>query len=313
MTLEKLQALHGLPLFQLLSKARAVHEQHWPDGEVQLCTLLSIKTGGCSEDCSYCAQSARHSTGVELEKLMETEEVMTRARAAKATGATRFCMGAAWKGVKSGDKRFEQVLDTVRAVSTLGMEVCVTLGQLGEEEARALKEAGVTAYNHNLDTSPEHYPNIVTTHTFQDRLDTIRHAQGAGMAVCTGGILGLGETTRDRLRMLEVLAALDPPPESVPVNTLMPMPGTPLEGSPPVDTLDLVRLIALARIALPRSKVRLSAGREQLSEEAQALCLFAGANSIFYGDKLLTAGNPATERDQALLKKLRLTPQEPAL
>jgi biotin synthase len=213
--------------------------------------------------------------------------------------------------VRGGTRRFDEVLEIVRDVSSLGMEVCVTLGSLGPDEAAALREAGVTAYNHNIDTSPEHYPNIVTTHTFQDRLDTIRHVQEAGMSVCCGGILGLGESTDDRLRMLEVISSLDPQPESVPVNALMPMPGTPLEGAPPVDTFDLVRVIATARIALPRSKVRLSAGRTRMSDEAQTLCLFAGANSIFYGDKLLTADNPGVRHDRELLAKLDLAPQAP--
>ncbi|MFM2241449.1 MAG: biotin synthase BioB, partial [Verrucomicrobiota bacterium] len=239
MTLAELQALHDLPLFDLLKRARAVHEAHWPEAEVQLCTLLSIKTGGCSEDCSYCAQSARYSSGVEIERLMEKEAVMQRARHARDTGSTRFCMGAAWRGVRGGTQRFEQVLDIIREVSTLGMEVCVTLGELGPEEAKRLREAGVTAYNHNLDTSPEHYPNIVTTHTYEDRLRTIRNVQDAGMSVCCGGILGLGETTEDRLRMLEIISSFNPQPESVPINSLMPMPGTPLEGSKPIEPLDV--------------------------------------------------------------------------
>lgn len=311
MKYEELASLHALPLFELLKKARAVHEQHWPENEVQLCTLLSIKTGGCSEDCSYCSQSARHSSGIEIERLMEKDAVMERAKAARASGSTRFCMGAAWKGVRSGTKRFDQVLDIVRSVSGLGMEVCVTLGELGAEEAKTLKEAGVTAYNHNVDTSPEHYPNIVTTHTYDDRLNTIRHAQDAGMSICCGGILGLGENTKDRLRMIEVISEFNPQPESVPINSLMPMPGTPLEGSNPVDIFDVVRMIAIARIACPKAKVRLSAGRTQMSDEGQAMCFFAGANSIFYGDKLLTAKNPAIQKDLALIEKLDLSAQAP--
>ena len=306
MTLQELQRLHARPLFELLRQAREVHEQHWPEGEIQLCTLLSIKTGGCSEDCSYCAQSARYSSGVEIERLMEKEAVMERALAARSTGSTRFCMGAAWRGVRGGTKRFEQVLDIIRDVSLLGMEVCVTLGELGPDEARQLREAGVTAYNHNLDTSPEHYPNIVTTHTYDDRLRTIRNVQDAGMSVCCGGILGLGESTKDRLRLLEILSSFNPPPESVPINSLMPMPGTPLAENDALDPFELVRMIALARIAIPRAKVRLSAGRTRLSDETQALCFFAGANSIFYGEKLLTAKNPAVEKDRALLAKLGL-------
>ena len=283
-----------------------MHEANWADNEVQLCTLLSIKTGGCSEDCSYCAQSARYNSGIEIERLMSKDSIMERAKAARDTGSTRFCMGAAWRGVRGGTQRFEQVLDIVRDVSTLGMEVCVTLGELGPDEAKALKEAGVTAYNHNLDTSPEHYPNIVTTHTYEDRLRTIRNVQDAGMSVCCGGILGLGETTDDRLKMLEVISEFNPQPESVPINSLMPMPGTPLEGSAAVDVFDLVRMIAVTRIAIPKAKVRLSAGRTRMSDETQALCYFAGANSIFYGDKLLTAKNPAVEKDRALLTKLGL-------
>ncbi len=306
MLLAELQRLHSLPFFELLKQARAVHEANWPESDVQLCTLLSIKTGGCSEDCSYCAQSARYNSGVEIERLMGKDAIMERARAARETGSTRFCMGAAWRGVRGGTQRFEQVLEIVREVSTLGMEVCVTLGELGPEEAKALKEAGVTAYNHNLDTSPEHYPNIVTTHTYEDRLRTIRNVQDAGMSVCCGGILGLGETTTDRLKMLEVISEFNPQPESVPINSLMPMPGTPLEGSAAVDVFDLVRMIAITRIAIPKAKVRLSAGRTRMSDETQALCFFAGANSIFYGDKLLTAKNPAVEKDRALLAKLGL-------
>lgn len=306
MLLAELQRLHSLPFFELLKQARAVHEANWPDNDVQLCTLLSIKTGGCSEDCSYCAQSARYNSGVEIERLMSKDAIMERAKAARETGSTRFCMGAAWRGVRGGTQRFEQVLDIVRDVSTLGMEVCVTLGELGPEEAKALKEAGVTAYNHNLDTSPEHYPNIVTTHTYDDRLRTIRNVQDAGMSVCCGGILGLGESTDDRLKMLEVISEFNPQPESVPINSLMPMPGTPLAESQSVDAFDVVRMIAVTRIAVPKAKVRLSAGRTRMSDETQALCFFAGANSIFYGDKLLTAKNPAVEKDRALLAKLGL-------
>lgn len=311
MTFEELNSLYQLPLFDLIQRSRQIHEENWPAAEVQLCTLLSIKTGGCSEDCSYCAQSARYRSGVDAERLMEKCDIMKRATAARESGSTRFCMGAAWRGVREGTQRFEQVLDIVRDVSELGMEVCVTLGELGPSEAEKLKDAGVTAYNHNIDTSPEHYPNIVTTHTFQDRLNTIRHAQDAGMSICCGGILGLGETTEDRLKMLEVISSFNPQPESVPINSLMPMPGTPLAEKQGVDVFELVRIIALARLAVPKAKVRLSAGRTQLSEEAQALCFFAGANSIFYGDKLLTAKNPAIEKDLALIDRLGMKPQEP--
>ena len=311
MKYSELERLHSQPLFSLLQQSRRVHEQFWPGREVQLCSLLSIKTGGCSEDCSYCSQSARYKTDVDSEKLMDRATVVKRAQAARDQGATRFCMGAAWRGVRKNTKRFDQVLDIVRDVHGLGLEVCVTLGELGPDEARALRDAGVTAYNHNIDTSPEHYPNIVSTHTFDDRLNTIRHAQDAGMSICSGGILGLGETTRDRLRMLEVLSEMTPQPESVPINRLMPMPGTPLENAEPVDSFDLIRMIATTRIALPKAKVRLSAGRTDLSREAQALCFFAGANSIFYGDKLLTADNPETRQDLDLLSDLNLTPQAP--
>ncbi len=307
MLYQELLALHDQPLFELHKRARQVHEAHWPAAEVQLCTLLSIKTGGCSEDCSYCAQSARYDTGVQREELLERETVLQFARAAKASGSTRFCMGAAWKGVRAGTAKFNQVLDIVREVAALDIEVCVTLGELGADEARQLRAAGVTAYNHNIDTSPEHYPNIVTTHTFDDRLRTIRHAQDAGMSICCGGILGLGESTADRLRMLEVISEFNPQPESVPINSLMPMPGTPLDRADPVDPFDLVRMIALARIAVPAAKVRLSAGRTRLSDETQALCFFAGANSIFYGEKLLTSNNPSVAKDRALLAKLGLT------
>jgi len=311
MTFAELRAIYDQPFFDLLQRARNAYLEHWKQNEVQLCTLLSIKTGGCSEDCGYCAQSSRYQTGVKAERLMETDAVLEVARRARENGSTRFCMGAAWKGVHDGDAKFEQVLGTIREVSKLGMEVCVTLGQLSLTEARKLKEAGVTAYNHNIDTSPEYYPEIVSTHTFQDRLNTIQAVQQAGMDVCCGGIIGLGETVDDRLKMLEVLTNFDPAPESVPINCLMAMPGTPLEEQPPVDVFELVRLIATTRLALPKAKVRLSAGRTRLSREAQALCFFAGANSIFYGDKLLTARNPGVDEDQQLLAELDLTPQKP--
>ena len=309
MKLTELQEIYDLPFFELVQKGRDAFLRHWKRDEVQLCTLLSIKTGGCSEDCSYCAQSARYTTDVKAGKLLLKEDILTAARLASENGSTRFCMGAAWKGVRDGDAKFEQVLDTIRDVSKLGMEVCVTLGNLTPVEARKLKEAGVTAYNHNIDTSPEFYPKIVTTHKFEDRLNTISAAQEAGMSVCCGGIIGMGEKIIDRLKMLEVLTNFDPPPESVPINCLMAMPGTPLEDQPPVDVFELVRLIATTRIALPLAKVRLSAGRSRLSREAQALCFFAGANSIFYGDKLLTAENPAFDHDRELLAELDLVAQ----
>jgi biotin synthase len=309
MKLAALQEIYDQPFFELIQRSRNVYLQHWKGDEMQLCTLLSIKTGGCSEDCSYCAQSARYNTGIDAGKLLMKEDILAAAKQASENGSTRFCMGAAWKGVRDGDPRFEQVLDTIRDVSKLGMEVCVTLGNLTAAEAHKLKAAGVTAYNHNIDTSPEFYPKIVTTHKFEDRISTIGAAQQAGMSVCCGGIIGMGETILDRLKMLEVLTNFDPAPESVPINCLMAMPGTPLEEQPPVDVFELVRLIATTRIALPKAKVRLSAGRSRLSREAQALCFFAGANSVFYGDKLLTADNPAFNEDRDLLEELDLVPQ----
>src|SRR5213596_3496351 len=306
MRLDELSRLYHLPLFELMSQSRAIHMEHWRGEEVQRCSLLSIKTGGCSEDCAYCAQSAHYSTGLKREDLLSCEVVMAAASRARSQGATRFCMGAAWRGVHDGSEKFERVLEIVREVSRLGMEVCVTLGEIGPAEARKLKVAGVTAYNHNIDTSPEFYREIVSTHTFQNRLDTIAAVQQSGMSVCCGGIIGMGESEADRLRMLEVLSNCDPAPDSVPINCLMPMPGTPLAEQPPVDIFELVRLVAVTRIALPKARVRLAAGRTRLSREGQALCFFAGANSIFYGDKLLTAENPAADADVELLRELGL-------
>jgi biotin synthase len=306
MTFDQLSAHYHQPFFDLISQSRAVHLAHWRGQEVQRCSLLSIKTGGCSEDCAYCAQSSHYSTGVEREELLSLENVLTAARQARSQGATRFCMGAAWRGVRDGSEKFERVLEIVREVSQLDMEVCVTLGEIGPVEARKLKSAGVTAYNHNIDTSPEFYPEIVSTHTFQNRLNTIAAVQESGMSVCCGGIIGMGESEADRLRMLEVLSNFDPPPESVPINCLMAMPGTPLADQPSVDIFEFVRLIAVTRIALPKARVRLAAGRTRISREGQALCFFAGANSIFYGDKLLTAKNPTADVDVALLRELGL-------
>src|ERR1700719_4294967 len=311
MNLAELKHIYATPFFDLIQRARSTFASRWNRSEVQLCTLLSVKTGGCSEDCAYCAQSARYHTGVRAERLMSPDDVLEVAQRARKSGSTRFCMGAAWKGVRDGDAKFEQVLEIVRAVSRLGMEVCVTLGQLSLSEAKKLKQAGVTAYNHNIDTSEEYYSEIVSTHSYSERLDTIRAGQQANMAVCCGGSVGMGETELDRVKMLEVLTNFDPPPESVPINCLMPMPGTPLENQPSVDIFELVRLIATTRIALPKAKVRLSAGRTRLSKEAQALCLFAGANSIFYGDKLLTAENPGVDHDRELLTALNLAGQPP--
>jgi len=308
MKLAQLREIYERPFFDLIAQSRRVYLDHWKGDEIQLCTLLSIKTGGCSEDCAYCAQSARYSTGVQRERLLGTDDILAKARMAREQGSSRFCMGAAWKGVRDGDPRFEQVLETIREVSKLGMEVCVTLGSLSLVEAKKLKTAGVTAYNHNIDTSPEYYPEIVTTHSFQDRLDTIAAVQEAGMSLCCGGIIGMGETEIDRLKMIEVLTGFDPPPESVPINCLVAMPGTPLEQQEPIDVFELVRLIAATRIALPRAKVRLSAGRTRLTREGQALCFFAGANSIFYGNRLLTAKNPEADEDRNLLRELDLTP-----
>jgi len=311
--LAELEQLYALPLFDLIARSRAVYEAHWPSHEVQLCSLLSIKTGGCSEDCSYCAQSAHYTTSVEREELLSREKVMEAAERARAEGATRFCMGAAWKGLKEGDARLDQVCEIIGDVEKLGMEVCVTLGHLDAGAARRLKAAGVTAYNHNIDTSPEHYPNIVTTHSFDDRLQTIAAVQEAGMSVCCGGIIGLGETVTDRLKMLQVLTTFDTAPESVPINCLTAIPGTPLarQIEAPVDIFEIVRLVALARLLFPKAKVRLSAGRTRLTREGQALCFFAGANSIFFGSKLLTTPNPEANADLRLLRDLGFTPQLP--
>jgi biotin synthase len=306
MNFEKLHALYHQPLFDLISQSREIHLEHWRGEEVQRCSLLSIKTGGCSEDCAYCAQSSHYSTGIEREELLSIEKIVAAAKRARAQGATRFCMGAAWRGVRDGTEKFERVLEIVREVSPFDMEVCVTLGEIGPVEARKLKAAGVTAYNHNIDTSPEFYPEIVSTHTFQDRLKTIAAVQASGMSVCSGGIIGMGESENDRLRMIEVLSNFDPPPESVPINCLIPQSGTPLADQPPVDIFQLVRLVGVTRIALPEARIRLAAGRTRISREGQALCFFAGANSIFYGDKLLTAQNPAADVDVALLRELGL-------
>jgi len=306
MKLEQLEQLYHQPLFDLISQSREIHLEHWRGEEVQRCSLLSIKTGGCSEDCVYCAQSAHYATGIGRQELLSTERIVDAAKRARAQGATRFCMGAAWRGVRHGTEKFERVLEIVREVSGLGMEVCVTLGEIGPAEACKLKAAGVTAYNHNIDTSPEFYREIVSTHTFQDRLNTIAAVQKSGMSVCSGGIIGMGESIDDRLRMIEILSELDPQPQSVPINCLMAMPGTPLADQPPVDIFELVRLIAVARIALPKARVRLAAGRTRISREGQALCFFAGANSIFFGDKLLTARNPEVDIDLALLRELGL-------
>jgi biotin synthase len=307
---ERVRALHDRPLFALLDEARAVHRAHHPDSEVQLCTLLSVKTGGCPEDCAYCPQSSHHATDVGPEKMLGVDEVLAAARRARDSGSTRFCMGAAWREVKEGPA-FERVLAMVRGVKELGLEACVTLGMLTESQAGRLKEAGLDAYNHNLDTSREHYRSIITTRTYDDRLRTLRNVRAAGITVCSGGIIGMGESADDRCEMLRTLANLDPQPESVPINTLVRVAGTPLEHLPPVDPLDLVRMIACARILMPRTRVRLSAGRTELSREAQLLAMYAGANSIFYGERLLTTPNPEADEDRALLRDAGLRAMSP--
>jgi biotin synthase len=304
-TLAELRSIYHLPLPELMRRAGEVHRAHHDYSDVQRCALLSIKTGGCSEDCGYCAQSAHFKTGVPATPLMNLEEVQDKARRAKELGATRFCMGAAWRGVKDGPA-FDQVLEMVRAVRRLDMEACVTLGMLTDDQARRLAQAGLTAYNHNLDTSRRHYGNIVSTRSFDERLQTLYAVQRAGIAVCCGGILGMGETEDDRLQLLAELAALAPPPESIPINTLVPIAGTPLEAAQPVDSIELVRLVATTRIAFPRARVRLSAGRDRMSRELQVLCFLAGANSLFFGEKLLTAPNPAAADDAALFRAMGL-------
>ncbi|MBI3181880.1 MAG: biotin synthase BioB [Myxococcales bacterium] len=307
---DEVRAIHDSPLLELVHRAHSLHRLGFPDGRVQLCSLLSVKSGGCSEDCSYCPQSARFDTGVQPERLLPVPQVLEEAKKARALGATRFCMGAAWREVKDGPQ-FEAVLEMVRGVRALGLEACCTLGMLSAEQARRLKEAGLTAYNHNLDTSPDFYGEIIRTHAYRERLETIAHARDAGIAVCAGGIIGMGESVLDRCRMLLALANQPAHPESVPINALVPIPGTPLEGRPKVEPLELVRMIATARILMPMSVVRLSAGRLALSEEAQLLCLLAGANSIFFGERLLTTGNPSYQADMALLEKAGLRPLEP--
>jgi biotin synthase len=309
-TLPEVRAIHDTPLLELVYRAQTVHRRHHRPGAVQLCTLLSVKTGGCPEDCAYCPQSSRYDTPVDAEKMLSVEEVLASARRAKEAGASRFCMGAAWRDVKDGPK-FDDVLQMVRGVRALGMEACATLGMLDAEQARRLAEAGLTAYNHNLDTSREYYGSIVTTRTYDERLRTLERVQAAGIGVCCGGIIGRGESVTDRCRMLLTLARMSPQPSSVPINALVPVEGTPLAGRPPVDPLELVRMIATARILMPRAMVRLSAGREQLTREAQILCFAAGANSIFYGDKLLTTGNPDVDADRKLFEDAGIVPLQP--
>jgi biotin synthase len=307
-TPEDVRALFALPFTELVFRAAEAHRAHFDPTEVQISTLLSIKTGGCPEDCAYCPQAAQYDTGVKAEKLMSLEAVLSEARAAKAAGAQRFCMGAAWRSPK--DRDLDQVCAMVEGVKALGLETCVTLGMLEAEQAKRLKGSGLDYYNHNLDTSPEYYGEIITTRTYQDRLDTLDHVREAGINVCCGGIVGMGEGEDDRVGMIATLASLPVHPESVPINMLVQVEGTPLSGHAPLDVLDFVRTIAVARITMPASVVRLSAGREDMTDEAQALCFLAGANSIFYGPKLLTTPNPGRDRDMQLLDKLGMRPME---
>ena len=299
-------ALFELPFSDLIYRAQTVHRQHFDPNAVQLSTLLSIKTGGCSEDCGYCSQSARFHTEIENQPLLSKEAVIAAARAAKARGATRFCMGAAWRGPK--EKDLIQVAEMVRAVKALGMETCATLGLLRDGQAEQLAQAGLDYYNHNLDTSRAHYDNIVHTHSYDNRLDTLTKARAAGLKVCCGGIMGMGESRADRVQFLAELAALDPPPESVPINLLVHIPGTPLSNNAALDPIEFVRTVAAARIAMPTSFVRLSAGRSQMPDHLQALCFLAGANSIFYGERLLTTPNPESDADLRLFEKLGIQP-----
>ena len=307
-TAEAIEALFDLPFADLMFRAQEVHRAHHDANAVQLSTLLSVKTGGCSEDCGYCSQSARREkeTGQERGKLLELEEVKAAARAAKEKGASRFCMGAAWRGPKEGD--LDRVIEMVRVVKDLGMEACLTLGLLGPGQAEKLAAAGLDYYNHNIDTGAEFYDQIITTHSQQSRVDTLSSVRQAGMKICCGGIIGMGETRRIRASLIGQLANMNPPPESVPINNLVPIRGTPLEDVQPIDPFEFVRTIAAARITMPASFVRLSAGREQMSDELQALCFLAGANSIFYGDRLLTTDNPDADHDQALFARLGIHP-----
>lgn len=306
-TIEEIKEIYHAPLLELVYRAATVHREHNNSLEIQLCTLLSIKTGGCSEDCSYCPQSSRYQTGVNAERMMSVESVLEAAVKAKKSGSSRFCMGAAWRKVRD-NKDFQSILEMVKKVSDLGMEVCCTLGMVGEEEAKKLKEAGLYAYNHNIDTSKEHYGNIITTRTFQDRLDTLENIREAGISVCCGGIIGLGERVEDRIGMLHTLATLPEHPESVPINSLIAVPGTPLEHQKPVSIWEMVRMVATARILMPKAMVRLSAGRVKMSDIEQAFCFMAGANSIHTGEKLLTTPNCGMDGDMRLMELLGLQP-----
>jgi biotin synthase len=310
-TLDEVRALHALPFADLVHRAQSIHRRWFDPNRVQVSTLLSIKTGACPEDCAYCPQSIRYDTGLEREALMDPAAVIERARAAREAGATRFCMGAAWRSPK--DRDLDTVAAMVEGVAALGLETCATLGMLTPAQARRLKEAGLDYYNHNLDTSERFYGEVITTRCYQDRLDTLAAVREAGIRVCCGGILGMGEEPEDRVAFLHTLATLDPHPESVPINNLVQVEGTPLAGTPALDPIEFVRTIALARILMPRSHVRLSAGRAQMSDEMQALCFLAGANSIFYGEKLLTTGNPDTASDLALFRRLGIRPEPSAV
>jgi len=301
--LNEIQAVYELPLLDLLFRAQNVHREHYDPNDIELCVLENVKIGGCSEDCAYCAQSIHHKTNLETVPIKTVEDVLTHACQAKEIGVSRFCMGTAWRKVQDGPQ-FEAILEMVQGVRALGMEACVTLGMLTEEQALRLKAAGLNIYNHNLDTSRSHYPSIVTTHTFEDRLMTIRAVRRAGLAVCCGGILGMGETENDRLMLLAELHELDPPPESIPINCLIPIEGTPLEDTPNVDGLEVVRIVATTRITFPTSRIRLSAGRDRMSRELQVLCFLVGVNSIFFGEKLLTVTNPSTTDDADLFRTM---------
>lgn len=306
-TLDEVQGLFDLPFNDLLFKAQTVHRKHFDPNAIQVSTLLSIKTGACPEDCAYCPQSVRNDTGLDKEALMEINAVVEAAKEAKDNGASRFCMGAAWRSPK--DRDLEKVVRMVEEVKSLGMETCVTLGMLEKGQAQRLKDSGLDYYNHNLDTSEEYYKEIITTRTYQDRLDTISNVRDAGINVCSGGIIGMGEQEVDRAKMLLTLANMQPPPESVPINKLVQVEGTPLDGVTPVDSLEFIKMIAVARILMPKSHVRLSAGRAEMSDEMQAMCFFAGANSIFYGDKLLTTDNPEENADHLLFERLGVYPE----
>lgn len=301
-SVEKVLALYELPLMELLYQAQTVHRKHFPAGTIQLSTLLNIKDGGCPEDCHYCPQAARYHTGVKAKKLLNVDVVRKQAEAAKDAGATRFCMGAAWRELK--DRDLPAIVELIEEVKGLGLESCVTLGMLTDSQAQTLKDAGLDYYNHNVDTSPEHYKEIITTRTYDDRLQTLERVRDAGIKVCSGGIVGLGETRADRAGMLVTLANLTPQPESVPINSLIPIPGTPLANADPIDPFEFIRTVAVARLMLPKAYVRLSAGRSNMSDEMQAMCFFAGANSMHYGEKLLMTANPGIAKDQELLKRL---------